>query len=280
MMRGGEMMKITRITTQKSNQHRYNIYLTDGDQEEFGLSVDENTLIKFNLRKGMELSQEDIERIKSADNIEKSYHDALRYLSYRMRTTKELRDYLQKKTIQAEHIEEIINRLTELDLLNDQQYANMYVTSKICAGTKGPRYIYNELVKKGIPETMIDQALQQYSYTMQLKHATTIAEKRLNRESKHAYQKQLNLVKAYLQRNGFTSEVIGEALASFQNQHDDEQEWAAILYHGEKLWNRYSKRFTGATLLNKVKAGLYRQGFSIEDINKFISHYREENSIH
>lgn len=273
-------MKISRITTQKSNQHRYNIYLTDGEREQFGLSVDENTLIKFNLRKGIELSQEELARLKSMDLIEQSYHDALRYLSYRMRTTEEMRDYLKKKALEQEYIEDIIQRLTEQNLLDDQQYANMYVTSKICATTKGPRYIHAELVKKGIPKHMIDQALQQYTYTLQLQHATNIVDKRLKRKNRHSFQKKLTQAKAYLQRNGFSAEVIADALSAFQDHHDREEEWAAILHYGEKLWNKYSRRFTGATLQEKVKAGLYRQGFSIDDINKFISHYREEMNLH
>ena len=46
---------ITKITTQKKNKERYNIFMDEGKGEQYAFSVDEAVLIKYQLKKGMEL---------------------------------------------------------------------------------------------------------------------------------------------------------------------------------------------------------------------------------
>src|SRR5690625_7953777 len=85
------MEKIFRITTQKKNKQRYNIFLTHEKGDQYSFSVDEAILIEYRLHKGMELSKDLIEKLKENDNFYKSYSLAINYLSYRMRTKKEMR---------------------------------------------------------------------------------------------------------------------------------------------------------------------------------------------
>lgn len=49
------MPVITKITTQKNSGERYNVYLDYGKGEEFGFGVDENVLIKYDLKKVVSL---------------------------------------------------------------------------------------------------------------------------------------------------------------------------------------------------------------------------------
>ena len=51
------MPVVTKITTQKNSGERYNVYLDYGKGEEFGFGVDENVLIKYDLKKGRELDE-------------------------------------------------------------------------------------------------------------------------------------------------------------------------------------------------------------------------------
>src|SRR5690625_5115769 len=125
------MTKITRITTQKRSKHRYNIFIDDGQVEQYGYSVDEDILIEFGLRKGLELDEAMMIKLVQHDSIHKSYDQAIRYLGYRMRTEKEIRDYLLKKEVDREHITEIINKLNSRKLLNDEEFAIAFVNTRI-----------------------------------------------------------------------------------------------------------------------------------------------------
>lgn len=265
------MMKISRVTTQKKNRKRYNIYIYNGKQEEYGFSVDEDILVQHNLRKGLEISKEKVAHLKKQDTVHQSYNQVINYLSYRMRTKQEIREYLLKKEVDIEHIEQIIEKLVNQKLLDDEEFANLFVQSRIRSSTKGPIFVKKELMNKGVAERYAHQALNKYTYEKQFEKALKIVEKRLQRKSKHSFRRQLEQAKGTLQRNGFTSEVISDIIAEFHESKDENAEWNALTHQGEKLLRRHRKKYAGYELHQKVKEGLYRQGFSISVINEYLS---------
>lgn len=262
-------MKITRITTQKRSKHRYNIFIDDGHGEKFGFSVDEDVLIQYNLRKDLELSELMIEKLLREDIFQKSYGEVIGYLSYRMRTKKEIIDYLRKKEIDSEQIEKIIKKLTSEQLIDDQEFANSFVRSRIQTTTKGPNLVKQELQVKGITSSIADEAVRQYDYSIQYKKAKKIAEKRLAKSSRHSINRQQQQLHATLTRNGFTQEVIQDVLTNTQQKYEN-NEVEAIYYQGDKLLQKHSRKLSGYELKNKLKESLYRQGFQIESINDYL----------
>src|SRR5690625_147307 len=77
---------ITKISRQKKNTSRYNIFIAN----EYAFSVSEDVLVRYRLYKGMELTRELMKEIKASESWNKVYSDALFYLNYRMRTEKEM----------------------------------------------------------------------------------------------------------------------------------------------------------------------------------------------
>lgn len=61
------MPNITKITTQKKRKDRYNIFV----DEKYAFSVDEEVLLKFQLKKGMELDDLLLAEIQFHDEIQK-----------------------------------------------------------------------------------------------------------------------------------------------------------------------------------------------------------------
>lgn len=264
------MKKISRITTQKRSKHRYNIFIDDGHEEKYGFSVDEDVLIKHNLRKGLELNETMIEKLLQDDTFQKSYGEVIKYLSYRMRTKKEIIDYLEKKEANEKHITKILEKLTAEKLIDDQAFANSFVRSRIKTTTKGPGLVKQELQIKGVSSTIADQAIVQYNYETQYEKAKKIAEKRLSKKSRNSINKQQQQLQATLIRNGFFQDVIQDVLTEAQQEyHDDEIE--AVYYQGEKLLRKHHGRLSGYELKNKLKEALYRQGFKIESINEYLN---------
>ena len=84
-------MVITKIEAQKK-KGRYNIYLNDA----FAFGVDEATVVKYALFKGTELTKEQIEEIKHDDCIQQAYQKALHFLNFKLRSTKEVYEKLEK----------------------------------------------------------------------------------------------------------------------------------------------------------------------------------------
>ncbi|MBY7142743.1 recombination regulator RecX [Virgibacillus sp. NKC19-3] len=270
------MKKIARITTQKKSKDRYNIFLNDGQDEKYGFSVDEAILVEFNLRKDLELEESTIDALIQKDTIHKSYTQAIHFLSYRMRTKKEMHDYLLKKEVDEAHINEIMEKLKTENLLDDQQFADMFVRSRMNTSTKGPMLIKKELIEKGISASLASQAVEQYPYEVQYENITKWMKKKLTTGKKDSFRKQVQQLQATLMQKGFTQDVITEALADINGQKDEATEWNALVYQGEKLLRKHETKLNGDKLRNKLKQGLFGKGFSIALINQFLEEVFEE----
>lgn len=269
---------ISKITTQKKNKERYNIFLDHGQGEEYAFSVDEAILVQLQLRKGMELTKEKIEEILSEDKIRKGYQYAINYLSYRMRTKKEMNDYLTKKELGEEDIQIVIQRLTKENYLNDLEFAKAFVRSRINLTLKGPGAIKRELFEKGISEKDINESLELFNDYEQLEKAKAFIEKKSQTHGRTSRKDQDRKVYSLLLVNGFSQEIIQQALSNLKEETEDDlhdDDWEAVTYQGEKAMKKYRSK-EGWEKKNKVKQFLYARGFSVELIDKFINEYEAE----
>lgn len=161
------MPYITKISAQKNNTERVNIFL----DEKYAFSVDLDVLVQHDLKKGKELDEADIIEIQFGDSVKKGFQQAVDYLSYRMRSVKEVTDYLTKKEIPATAISEIIHKLKHYKYVNDLEFAEAYVSTHRKTNSKGPSVLKKELKLKGIDDDTIEQALSQYPDDLQLEEA-------------------------------------------------------------------------------------------------------------
>jgi regulatory protein len=149
---------------------------------------------------------------------------ALRYLSYRPRSEKEIREYLlgkhkpQKKSFEPpsdEILVAVITRLQELRFLNDKEFAASWVRSRTEYKPKAKAIIKIELRQKGIKDEIIEQVLQEQTV---VKDDKTIAKELLVKRKKRyeGMEKQELYQKAggFLARKGFSFEVIKTAIDS------------------------------------------------------------------
>lgn len=264
------MQKITRITTQQKNKQRYNIFLGNDEKDQYGFSVDEAILIEHRLHKGMELEKSQIEALMSRDDFYKSYTLSINFLSYRMRTEKEIGDYLKKKEIDEVHIPDVIDKLRDEKLLDDRAFAEMFVRTRIQTSTKGPGLVERELIEKGVSKLIAKEAVELYTFDIQMEKASTWIDKKVNTRKKDSYRKQLEQLHTTLMQKGFSQDIIKEIKGSIKDDQDDDAEWESIVHQGEKLVRKHEQKLTGSKLKGKVKEALYRKGFPFELINRFI----------
>ncbi|EAD2865227.1 RecX family transcriptional regulator, partial [Listeria monocytogenes] len=175
-------MKITSISVQQKNKERYNIFI----DEKYNFSVDEEVLARYQLMKGKVLTEADIEEIKQADMVRKGLNKAINFLSHRVRSEKEIRDYLRKQEMEPFAIDEILKKLANMDYINDFEFAELYTKTQIKTTLKGPRTIERELVEKGLTREIISRVIEEYSDEAQLENATKQAMKIMKRNNKSA----------------------------------------------------------------------------------------------
>ena len=171
---------ITKISTQKKTDDRYNIYL----DEKFAFGVDEEVLIRFDLRKGKELTEQEITQIQYEDEIRKALNSAINYLSFRMRSKLEIHNHLKKKDWEEPVINEVLNKLTELRYVDNLEFSLAYVRTQVNGAKKGPTVIVRELKQKGISAEHIETAMKEFPKEIQIEHAIQMGGKLVNRSSR------------------------------------------------------------------------------------------------
>lgn len=82
-------------------------------------------------------------------------NSALKFLSFRNRSIREVRDYLVKKKFLDTDIDSAIDDLTELNFLDDEKFAKEWVEIRTHAKPSGPIKLKFELRQKGIAEEII-----------------------------------------------------------------------------------------------------------------------------
>ncbi|PLT31872.1 recombination regulator RecX [Peribacillus deserti] len=273
------MARISKITAQKKRADRFNIFIDKGKGEEYAFSVDEDVLIKFDLKKGKEINEFDFIEIGFQEDIQKGLNQALHYLSHRMRTETEIRTLLKKKEYGDHVIQEVIHKLYGYNYLDDSQFAIAYVRTQMNSSVKGKGIIYKELKEKGISEQNIQTGLKEYSYEMELENALKLAEKTVKQAKSSSARESRQKTELALMRKGFSSDIIQEAIRGISFEKDVDDEWDAILVQGMKAHRRYQK-FTGFEYRQKMKQALYRKGFASELIDRFLDEGIEDFQNH
>ena len=269
------MTVITKITVGKKNKNRYNIFVDQGNGEEYGFSVSEDVLIKLDLKKGKVIDQMDAMEIAYQEDIQKGFTAALNFLSFRMRSEYEVKSHLQEKDYGNDIIKEVIHKLYQLKYLNDEEFAMAFVSTKINGADKGPIVIAQELKLKGVEESLIQKALLQYTDEKQLSHAIKLAEKMAGSSKKQSAMEMKRKAEQTLIRKGYASFIIVEALREVDFSQEEEAEWESLRSHGDKVVRKYSK-YEGYEFKQKVKSALYRKGFPLELIERYLEDIQQE----
>ncbi len=148
-------MKITAIEPQQRNPQRVNVYL-DGEFA-FGLAC----IVAAWLKAGQELSEEKIAGLKAEDEREVIYQKALHYLSYRPRSSTEVRQNLTKRGVSESLAEETVNRLLSAGLVNDEAFARAWVENRNTFRPRGQSALRMELRRKGLNDETIQSVLDE-----------------------------------------------------------------------------------------------------------------------
>lgn len=145
--------------------------------------------------------------------FEKYYNRALRYLSYRPRSEKEIREKLirtrsRKKVEKVDKvIDQIINKLKEQNLLNDEEFARWWIEQRTVFRPKGIRLIRMELKQKGISDEMIE-----FPISNEVDMAKKLIQKRIDRYKSLPRQEIYTKLCQFLARRGFDFDVIKKSI--------------------------------------------------------------------
>ena len=142
-------MKI--IKYEKKGNDQYKIYLENNQT----INLYENVILKHNLLYKKEIDKSLLEKLDTDNFKEDIYNKCIKYISVRIRSTYEIKEYLKRKNIDNLEIENIIEKLQKNNFINDEDFTKAFVHDKLNFTTMGPYKIEQELRKHQIDTNII-----------------------------------------------------------------------------------------------------------------------------
>lgn len=194
-------MKITDIKQQVKRENRYSVYVDD----KYSFSLSESELLGQGLKVGQQFNKDEFDEVKQTAEADKAYMRALDLLARRQRSIWEMEQYLKKKGYDNNIINKTLNKLSNRQLLDDADFARVWVENRRLLKSVSKRKLQLELQQKRISNKIISNVLAADEANEQ----DVLVELITKKQRQTRYQDPQKLM-AYLMRQGFNySDVKG-----------------------------------------------------------------------
>lgn len=213
------------ITALREHPRRAGRYeaLLDGE-ERLPLSLE--LIAELKLRVGRRLSAGECEQLRAGARQVECYDKALGTLGARARSTADLRRYLRTKGFAEAQVGPAVEKLTQLRLLDDLEYARTFARARLAPSRGfGPRRVAAELARKGVARGVVERVMAEERETLaaERNEALSRGDPLVSSVREAAEKKRRTLVgldpqvaarrlSGYLARRGFSWAEIAEVL--------------------------------------------------------------------
>ena len=133
----------------KVGKNKYKVFFDDTE-----LTLYEDIILKYELLIKHAIDLETLDKIIDENKFYDAYNLSLCYIETKMRSKKEIVDYLTKKEFDNSYIEYAIKKLEDSNLLNSVSYIEAFINDKVNLSNDGPfkirRLLLEQLKRKKI----------------------------------------------------------------------------------------------------------------------------------
>ncbi len=202
-------MKIEKY--EKIGTLKYRLYLDNGEV----IDTYDDVILENELLLKKELDNYLYQKVLIETNTQEYYNSCIKYISIRLRATKEIDDYLKKKQVAAEDREKIIQKLLTKGLLNDEYFTECFIKDKLRFTNMGEYRIINELKKLNISSSIIEKYHDLMSREVMQEKIISRIEKQIKTNRKLDNYKLRNKIYTTLLREGYDNSQIVNILNQY-----------------------------------------------------------------
>lgn len=144
-------MKINKY--EKKSGNKYRLYLDNGEV----IDTYDDVILENNLLIKKELDLSTYNKVMLDNSISDNYNACIKYINVRVRSKKEIIDYLKRKNVHDEDIDKIVSKLLKNKILDDEYFTSCFIKDKLKFTSWGPYKIINELKNHNIDSNIIDK---------------------------------------------------------------------------------------------------------------------------
>lgn len=259
----GDNMNINKIIKLKNN--KYKILIDD----EFIITYD-NVILENELLYKKKLDKELYNKIKKDTEYYDIYDKVVKHILKKRRSEKEVKCYIEKYTTNKNYVENIINKLKNINLINDLEYCKSFINDRVYLSKNGINKIKNDLLNQDIPLEIIEQELKNIDINIINQRLEKIIIKKINSNKKYSFNQLKQKILNELIILGYDKKMILEVIDN--NTKDDND---IIKKEYNKLYNKLKTKYEGYELCSKIKQKLLIKGFTNEEINLLINEKKE-----
>ena len=172
---------------------------------------------KLKIQNEMIIDEKLYSNLLEISKFSEAFGISLNFLSYKLRTEKEVVTKLKSKNFSYEIIADVLDKLKTLDLIDDVNYAKVFINDKINLTNCSKKRIINDLYLKGIDKRVYQDYLDEvFGYNMEFDKATEAVETKINiwKEKYQGYELK-NKIITFLLQKGFNYDVAKQVSGMF-----------------------------------------------------------------
>ena len=194
---------------------------------------------------------------------------ALKIVSKKHLSEKALLEKLLEKEDNYPVAKKVINKLKENDLVDDAAYMEDLIAWDH-ERFFGKNKIIKHLKDKGIPESLINKA--SFPLSLERKKAKSLIDKYEKKYSRYAYESKKQHIYQALLTQGYTGDVAKEVLEGVK-KGSPKNEKEILKKDYQKIKARYSKKYQGYELKQKIYSALALKGYKYDEIQSVLEDY-------
>ncbi len=218
----------------------------------------EDIILKYDLLI-KDVNEKDLNKYLEENKRFETYYVALKYIKTKLRTRKEIEEYLSKKDYNDFDIDYAVARLEQEKYLDERVYAKSYILDAINLKNIGPNKIVMELTNLGIDKNVVLDELSIFTDHLEQEKVSKYIDKSIKSNHNKSSYILKNKIKQNLINLGYDLSIINKCLSEYDI--DDNEIYQKEL---EKVRNKLSRKYTGKELEYKIKEYMYRKGFKTE----------------
>ena len=245
------------IKYKKMANNRYKVYLED-DHE---LLLYEDVILKYNLLIRKDIDEKLIIEMDKYNQECDVYYVALKSINNRFRSVYELKNILLNKEYPSELVDLAIDKLIKQGYLNDRSYCKSFINNQMITTNNGPFKIIRELNEKKVDSEIIESEISVFDLEEQSSRIRKLIDKGIR--SNHSRGGVVLKQKIYndLKNLGYDVSIINSIIGSYDFGND--KDIAKKEY--DKLYRKYSKKYSGDELKYKIREKMFMKGLSYEE---------------
>ena len=259
-------MNIERFRKLKEN--RYKIIFDN----ENSITLYDDIILKYDLLITKKISEKKLRKLIEENNSLECYYKAIKYLSYKNRSKKEIINYLKKFSYEYNNINKTIKKLEENNYLNEEIYLSSYINDQLNLTNNGPQKIKRKLIDLGLQEDLIDKKLSQISRNVWQEKLEKIISKKIKVNQKDSVNKIKEKILYNCLNDGYKKDDILEVLEKKEIPNNI----LSLEKEAQKLYIKLSRKYQNNNeLYFQLKGKLLRKGFFNTDIDEIIENIKK-----